>query len=89
VTASGALQKRIRRLEESGADAGGGCDRCCGVLVIVNNVITGEFHSASWRGEEMSEVEVCERRAETRCSRCGRKLDSDEAPVIEVGGLRP
>jgi hypothetical protein len=81
------LQTRVRRLEEaSGGD--GGCERCCGTLVIVSNVITREFHSASWRGEDMSEEEFHERRAETRCPRCGWELDPDEAPVIKVGGRR-
>jgi hypothetical protein len=81
------LERRLEALEAaSGGDSG--CDRCSGTLVIVSNVITGEIHSASWRGEDMPEEEFHERRAETRCSRCGRKLDPDEAPVIKVGGRR-
>ena len=81
------LQTRVKRLEEaSGGD--GGCERCRGVLVLASNAITGEFHSATWNGELLSEEEVRERQAETSCPRCGRKLDSGEAPVIKVGGLR-
>jgi hypothetical protein len=87
VTTSGALQKRIRRLEESGADAGGGCKRCRGVLVVVSSAITGEFHSASWNGQPLSEDDLRERETETTCPRCGARIDPDEAPVIRVGGL--
>ena len=85
------IHKRLERLEalEAASGDGGGCDRCCGILVIVSNVFTGEFHSASWHGKALSEEEVHERRVETGCPRCGRKLDPDEAPVIKVGGLRP
>jgi hypothetical protein len=82
------LERRLEALEAASGD-GGSCDWCCGVLVIVSNAITGEFHSASWRGEDMSEEEFHERRAETRCPRCGRKLDPGSSPVIKVGGLRP
>jgi hypothetical protein len=82
-----ALERRVESLEASGGD-GGGCDRCRGVLVIVSNAMTGEFHSASWRGEALSEDETRERRAETRCPKCGARMDPDEAPVIKVGGLR-
>ena len=82
-----ALERRVEALEAAAGD-GGGCERCSGVLVVVSNVITGEFHSASWRGESLSEEETCGRRTETRCPQCGRKLEPDEAPVIKVGGLR-
>jgi hypothetical protein len=81
------LDRHLEALE-SAADGGGGCDRCCGVLVIVSNAITGEFHSASWRGEDMSEEEFHERRAETRCPRCGSRIDPAATPVITVGGVR-
>ena len=83
-----ALERRVEALEAA-SPGDGGCERCCGVLVIVSNVITGEFHSASWRGEDMSEEAFHERRAKTRCPRCGWELDPDEAPVIKVVGLRP
>lgn len=81
-----ALERRVEALEASTGD-GGGCERCRGLLVVVSNVITGEFHSASWHGEALSEEETRERRTEIRCPRCGRKLEPDEAPVIRVGGL--
>jgi hypothetical protein len=82
-----ALERRVEALEASGGD-GGGCDRCSGVLVIVSNAITGEFHSARWRGEALSEDEARERQTETRCPKCGRRIEPDAAPVIRVGGLR-
>ena len=82
------LETRVRRLEEAGGDDGGGCPRCVGTLVIVSDAITGEFHSASWGGEPLSEEDTHEREAESRCPRCGRKLDPDETPVIKVGGRR-
>jgi ssDNA-binding Zn-finger/Zn-ribbon topoisomerase 1 len=80
------LERRVEALEASGGN--GGCDRCRGVLVIVSNAMTGEFHSARWRGEALSDDEARERRAETRCPKCGARMDPDEAPVIKVGGLR-
>jgi hypothetical protein len=80
------LERRLEALEAaSGGD--GGCGRCRGLLTIVCRVITGEFHSATWNGEEVSEENVRERRTEVRCPQCGRKLGPDEAPVIKVGGL--
>jgi hypothetical protein len=82
-----ALERRVESLEASGGD-GGGCDRCRGVLVIVRNAMTREVHSARWRGEALSADETRERRAETRCPKCGARMDPDEAPVIKVGGLR-
>jgi len=61
-----ALERRVETLEAStGGD--GGCERCCGTLVVVSDAMTGEFHSASWRGEDMSDEEFHERRAETEC----------------------
>ena len=56
------------------------------LLTTVSDVITGEFHSARWNGEAISEEELLERRTEARCPRCGRKIDHDEAPAIRVGG---
>ena len=81
------LERRLEALEAaSGGD--GGCDRCRGVLAVVSDVLTGEIHSARWNGEALSEDELAERRQETRCPKCGRGLDSDEYPVIKVGGLQ-
>jgi uncharacterized protein with PIN domain len=81
------LAKRVEALEAAtGGD--GGCHRCSGTLVVVSNAMTGEFHSASWRGEALSEEETRQRRAETRCPKCGRRLEAGDAPVIQVGGLR-
>ena len=81
----GSLERRLEALEASTGEDGG-CDRCCGVLVVVSNVITGEFHSASWRGESITDEEAHEHHTEQECPRCGRKLD--ERPVIKVGSLR-
>lgn len=80
------LEKRVEVLEAAAGGDGGGCGRCCGLLVVVSNAITGEFHSANWDGEAISEEDVAERQTETRCPRCGRRLDPDESPVIRVGG---
>ena len=80
-----ALERRIEALEaaSSGSD---GCERCRGLLTTVCHAITGEIHSARWNGEAISEAELLERRTEARSSRCGRKIDPDETPVIRVGG---
>jgi hypothetical protein len=80
------LEKRVEALEAA-AGGHGGCDRCSGTLVVVSNAITGEFHSACWRGEALSDEEARQRRAETRCPKCGRKLEAANAPEIRVGGL--
>jgi hypothetical protein len=79
------LERRVEALESAYGD-GGGCDRCVGTLVEVSDAITGEFDSASWNGEPLSEEEFHERETETRCPRCGRRVDLD-GPVVEVGGL--
>jgi DNA-directed RNA polymerase subunit RPC12/RpoP len=80
------VRSRIKRLERAatGGD-GGGCDRCRGLLVIVSDAITGEFHCASWNGEALSEEEAHERDTETKCPKCGARIESDQ--VIRVGGL--
>jgi len=81
------LERRLQALEaSSGGDRG--CERCRGLLVTVSHAITGEFLSATWNGETVSEEEVTGRRSETKCPRCGRKIDQDEVPVIKVRGLR-
>ena len=83
-----ALERRVEALEATSGD-GGGCERCVGTLVVVSNVVTSAFHSASWRGESITEEEAREHHTERECPRCGRELDPDEAPVIKVGSLRP
>jgi hypothetical protein len=80
------LERRVEALEASTGGAGG-CERCRGTLVIVSDAITAEFHSASWCGEALSEEEAHERTTETKCPKCGARIDPDETPVIRVGGL--
>ena len=81
------IERRVAALEAaSGGD--GGCERCSGLLVTVSHAITGEYHSATWNGEAISQGEILERRTEARCPRCGRELNPDEAPVIRVEGRR-
>jgi hypothetical protein len=78
-----ALERRVEALEAaSGGDEG--CGRCRGLLITVSNVITGEFHSASWNGEAISEEELAERDVEKECPECGRSLD--DTVVIKLGG---
>jgi hypothetical protein len=79
-----ALQRRLEALED--AYGGGGCDRCRGTLVIVENAVSGAFHGASWNGEDISKEELRERQSERECPRCGRKIDPSEVPEIRVGG---
>jgi hypothetical protein len=55
--------------------------------VTVSHAITGEFHSATWNGEAISEGKLLERRSDTRFPGCGWELNPDEAPVIRLGGL--
>jgi hypothetical protein len=83
---SSTLERRVEALES--ASGGGGCERCRGVLVVVSDAMTGEFRSARRRGEDLTEAEYHELRAETRCPKCGTRIDLDAAPVIMVGGLR-
>jgi hypothetical protein len=83
----GTLEKRLEALEASSGGSGGsgGCKRCRGLLVTAIRAITGEFYSATWNGEAISEEEAVERRAEARCPRCDRELDPAAAPVIRLG----
>jgi hypothetical protein len=77
------LQKRVAALETaSGGDEG--CGRCRGLLISVSECLSGEFHSASWNGEAISEEELAERDVEKECPECGRSLD--DTLVIKVGG---
>jgi hypothetical protein len=81
------LEKRLEALEAAtDTDGGGGCDRCVGVLSTVHVTPSGEFSSAEWNGEAITEEELSVRETETECPRCGRKIDPDEATVINVGG---
>ena len=83
-----ALERRVRRLEAAlGAD-GGGCDRCCGTLIAVNDSLSGEFRSASWNGEPLGEEDLRERQTERECPLCGRKQNLEQVPVIKVGEAR-
>jgi len=79
------LERRLEALEAT-TDGGGGCDRCIGVLTTVYKTPSGAFSSATWNGEAISEDEAAERETETRCPRCGRKIDPDEATEINIGG---
>ena len=80
------LQMRVKRLEDASGGDGGGCDRCRGTLLVVSNAITGELHSASWNGEPLDRSELEEQQTETKCPKCGRKIDPDEATEIRIGG---
>jgi hypothetical protein len=66
--------------------AQGGCDRCIGILTSVRETPSGDFSSAEWNGEAIFEEEFAVRETETECPRCGRKIDPDEATVINIGG---
>jgi hypothetical protein len=82
------LERRVGRLEAAlGAD-GGGCHRCLGTMIVVRDALTGEFRSASWNGEPLSEEALRERQTERECPLCGRKLDPELVPVIEIEGAR-
>ncbi len=81
------LEKRVGALEAAtDADGGGGCERCVGVLTSVHETPSGDFGSAEWNGQTISEGELAERETETECPRCGREIDRDAATVIRVGG---
>jgi hypothetical protein len=79
------LERRVEALEAAAGGDGGGCDRCRGLLVVVSDAISGEFHSASWNGEALSEEEVHERDTETKCPKCGARIEP--AQIIRIGGL--
>jgi hypothetical protein len=75
------LEKRLEALEAAtDADGSGGYDRCIGVLTTIHKTPSGEY------GEAITEEELSVRETETECPRCGRKIDPDEATVINVGG---
>jgi hypothetical protein len=54
------------------------------LLITVRDCMSGEFHSARWNGEAISEEELAEREVEKKCPECGRSLD--DTVVIKVGG---
>src|SRR5215218_4903448 len=85
-----ALETRVGRLEEAfgGDDSEGGCPRCVGTLSIVEDAISGEFHSASWNGENITEEEAREHQTERKCPWCGTRIDHDEACERTLGGRR-
>ena len=78
------LERRVGVLEEAAGGDGGGCERCRGTLVIVEDAITGAFHKASWNGEEITKEELHERQTERECPRCGRRIDPGESLEIRV-----
>jgi hypothetical protein len=81
--AATALERRLEALEAaSGGDEG--CGRCRGLLITVRDCMSGEFHSASWNGEAISEEELAEREVEKKCPECRRSLD--DWAVIKLGG---
>ncbi len=81
------LETRVGALEAAtDADGGGGCERCVGVLTSVHETPSGDFGSAEWNGQAITEEELSERETETGCPRCGRGIDQDAATVIRVGG---
>ena len=82
-----ALERRVEALEHVSGGSGG-CDRCRGTLLVVSNAITGELHSASWNGERLDQSELEERQTETKCPKCGRRINPDEGAEIRVGGRR-
>lgn len=57
-----------------------------GVPTTVCETPSGAFSSAEWNGEAISEEERAERETETECPQCGRKIDPNEATVINIGG---
>ena len=80
------LERRLEALEAATDAGGGGCDRCIGVLTTIYKTPSGEFSSAEWNGEAISEEELSVRETETECPWCGRRRDPDEATVINIGG---
>ena len=81
------LGRRLEALEAAtDTDGGGGCERCVGVLTAVYETPSGDLVSAEWNGEAITEEELSVRETETQCPRCGRKIDPDEATVINIGG---
>jgi hypothetical protein len=83
-----ALERRVEALEEASV-GDEGCPRCVGVLIIVGDATTDKvLLYAKWNGEEISEEELRAHESQTKCPRCGRKIDPDERAEIKVGGRR-
>ena len=80
------LGRRVEALEAATDADGGGCERCVGVLTSVHETPSGDFGSAEWNGQAISEGELAERETETECPRCGRGIDPGEGTLIRVGG---
>jgi hypothetical protein len=80
-----ALERRVEALENA-SSGGGGCERCRGTFVVVEDAITGELKRASWNGEEITGEELRERQTERECPRCGRRIDPGEGLEVRVGG---
>ena len=78
-----ALERRLEALEDA-YGGGGGCERCRGTLVIVEDAISGALHSASWNGEEITKEELHRYQTERECPRCGRRIDPGEVLEIRV-----
>jgi len=81
------LGKRVETLEAA-AGGDGGCERWCGVLVVVKSTTTGALHSARWNSETLTEDELGERQTEAKCPKCGRDLSGEAETVIKLGGHR-
>lgn len=80
------LERRLEALEVASSGGGGGCERCRGTLLIVEDAMPGAVHSAGWNGEDITQEEVNKHRTERECPRCGRKIDPAEGVEIRVGG---
>ena len=81
------LERRVEALEDA-SGRGGGCDRCRGTLIVVEDAISGALKRARWNGEEITGEELHQRQTERECPRCGRKIEASENVEIRVGGRR-
>ena len=82
-----ALERRVEALEAA-TGGGGGCPRCVGTMTIVSDAVSERFHSTSWNGEPLDQSELEERQAETKCPKCGRRINPAEQEEIKIGGRR-
>jgi hypothetical protein len=85
------LATRVKRLEETFGDGGGGCDRCVGTLALWEN-LDGKLLGGSFNGKELSRDDYLEHEADTLagrcCSTCGREFGAVDYSAITVGGRR-